>query len=126
MPGGRDVLAERRVRIVARLAKEVICEAYGISHAALLDAPRGDVHTNLSRQIAMYLAHVVGQLTLNEVARCFNRTRTTVSQGCTNVEDRRDSPIFDLQLEFMEKKLRQRLSDFHGADQPEKKRSEKI
>ncbi len=116
-----DAFSSRACRVIARLAKEVVCEANGLSHAALLDAPRGDTHLALSRQIAMYLAHVVGQLTLNEVATCFKKNRTTISHSCTNIEDRRDSPLFDLQLEFMEKRLRERINEFRSGEAAERK-----
>jgi chromosomal replication initiation ATPase DnaA len=62
-----------------------------------------------ARQIAMYLAHVVGQLTLYEVAEHFGRDRSTVSHACINIEDSRDSPVLEMQLEYMEKRLRERL-----------------
>ena len=114
-----NAFSDKAGLIIARLAKEVVCEANGISHAALLDEPRGAAHMSLCRQIAMYLAHVVGQLTLNEVAYYFKKSRTTVSHACTNVEDRRDSPLFDVQLEFMEKRLRQRIGEFRFGEDGE-------
>ena len=121
MPFKEDAFSQQTCRVIARLAKEVVCEAHGIPHAALLDEPRGDTHLALSRQIAMYLSHVVGQLTLNEVAVYFKKNRATVSHACTNMEDRRDSPIFDLQLEFMEKRLRERINDFRAGGLTQKK-----
>ena len=57
----------------------------------------------------MYLAHVVGQLTLNEVSEHFRRDRSTVSHACINVEDSRDSPVFEMQLDYMEHRLRERI-----------------
>ncbi len=121
MPFNEDAFSGQTCRVIARLAKEVVCEANALPHAALLDEPRGDTHLALSRQIAMYLAHVVGQLTLNEVGTYFKKNRATVSHSCTNVEDRRDSPIFDLQLEFMEKQLRDRIARFRAREAREKK-----
>ncbi len=104
-----DRFSRAACRIIARMSKEIVCEAYGISHAALQARDRGGAQLALSRQTAMYLAHVAGQLTLNEVAEHFARNRTTVSHACINIEDRRDSPIFDLQLNYMERKLRARI-----------------
>ena len=112
MSGANDAFSDQSCKVIARLAKEVVCEANGLPHAALLDEQRGASHLALARQSAMYLAHVVGQLTLNEVAAYFKKSRTTVSHACINVEDRRDSPIFDLQIEFMEKRMRQRINNF--------------
>lgn len=95
--------------MTARMAKEIVCEAYYIPHSDLLARDRGGAHLALARQTAMYLAHVVGQLTLNEVSGIFGRDRSTISHACINIEDRRDSPIFDLQMEYMEKRLRDRI-----------------
>ena len=96
-------------KLIARMSKEIVCEAYGLPHAEVLSRDRGGGHAALARQIAMYLCHVVGQLTLYEVAALFDRERSTISHACINIEDRRDSPIFDLQLDYMEKRLRERL-----------------
>ncbi|MEM8771793.1 MAG: helix-turn-helix domain-containing protein [Pseudomonadota bacterium] len=121
MPVQETAFSKRTCRVIVRLAAEIVCEAHGVPHAALLNQKRGDSQISLARQIAMYLAHVVGQLTLNEVAECFQRNRATVSHSCTNIEDRRDSPIFDLELEYMEKRLRERIRDFRAGAQVEKK-----
>lgn len=121
MPFREDAFSEQSCRVIARLAKEVVCEANALPHAAMLDGSRGDSRLSLARQTAMYLAHVVGQLTLSEVAIYFKKNRTTVSHSCTNIEDRRDSPIFDLQIEYMEKQLRARIDEFRGLGGFEKK-----
>lgn len=112
MPACDDFFSLGAQKIIARMAREIVCEAFGISHAALHAGPRGDVQLALARQTAMYLAHVVGQLTLHEIADIFNRDRSTVSHACNNIEDRRDSPVFNLQVEFMEKRLRARINRF--------------
>jgi chromosomal replication initiation ATPase DnaA len=121
MPFKQDAFSQRTCRVIARLAKEIVCEAYAVSHAELLDGQRGSAQVAQARHVAMYLAHVVGQLTLNEVAIVFKKSRTTVSHCCTNIEDRRDSPIFDLQIEFMEKRLRERINDFRSNVTTQKK-----
>lgn len=112
MPFGNDAFSEHARKMIARMAREIVSDAYGVSHAALYADSRGDSHLSLARQTAMYLAHVVGQLTLNEVASTFGRDRSTVSHGCINIEDRRDSPMFDLQIEYMENRLRDRIDAF--------------
>ena len=104
-----DRFSQLAVRLVARMAKEVVCEAYGLPHAALMITERRGAALARARQTAMYLAHVVGQLSLNEVAGEFNRDRSTVSHACINVEDSRDSPIHEVQLEYMERLLRERI-----------------
>lgn len=121
MPNDKDAFSEQLCRVTARLAKEVVCDANGLAHAALLDKKRGAAHLALCRQIAIYLAHVVGQLTLSEVATHFNKNRATVSHSCINIEDRRDSPIFDLEMEYMEKQLRNRINAFRDGRTVEKR-----
>ncbi len=112
-----QAFSEHACRVIARLAKVIVCDAYGIPHAALRTENRA-ANFALARQTAMYLAHVAGQLTLNEVAEIFERERSTVSHACINIEDRRDSPMFDLQLEYMEKRMRARIDEFRSAEAP--------
>lgn len=95
--------------VIARMAKEVACHSYGVSLAALNGRDKKPIDVVLARQCAMYLAHIVGQLTLAEVSQVFERDRSTIGHACNNVEDRRDSPIFDMQLDYMEKLLRERI-----------------
>lgn len=109
MPKTSDRFSRLAIRLVARMTKEVVCEAYGLPHAALMTAERRGVELARARQTAMYLAHVVGQLSLNEVAAEFNRDRSTVSHACINIEDSRDSPVHELQLDYMERLLRERI-----------------
>jgi chromosomal replication initiation ATPase DnaA len=62
-----------------------------------------------ARQLAMYLCHVVGDMSLRDVAMEFGRDRTTVSHACHAIEDRRDCPIFDRQIDHLERELRRRV-----------------
>lgn len=115
MPSQSDRFSRMACKIVARMAKEVVCEAFGVPHAELIARDRRDARVSSARQASMYLAHVVGQLTLNETAECFQRDRSTVSHACISVEDRRDSPVFDLQMDYMEKRLRARIRSAQEA-----------
>ncbi len=56
----------------------------------------------------MYLCHVVGDMSLRDVADAFDRDRTTVSHACHAIEDRRECPIFDRQIEHLERELRRK------------------
>ncbi|KQV44534.1 hypothetical protein ASE37_01630 [Rhizobium sp. Root268] len=47
------------------------------------------------RQIAMYICHVVLQLSLTDIGTAFGRDRTTVGHACNVVEDRRDDKAYD-------------------------------
>lgn len=128
MPKSSDRFSERACKLTARMAKEIACEAYGIPHADLMQTMRRGAMLAKARQTAMYLAHVVGQLSLNEVAQHFDRDRSTVSHACINVEDSRDSPVIELQLEYMERLLRERLKNaeaqglFAARAAPERKK----
>ncbi|WP_250958450.1 helix-turn-helix domain-containing protein [Rhizobium sp. CG5] len=55
------------------------------------------------RQIAMYLCHVVLQLSLSEIGLAFGRDRSTVGHACAVVEDRRDNPAMDELLSALER-----------------------
>lgn len=110
MPMSSDRFSLSARRVIVRLSKEIVCEAYSVPHADIQARDRSGSHLALARQVAMYLAHIIGQLTLNEIAQEFDRDRSTVSHACINIEDRRDSPIFDLQLEYLEEMMRKRIS----------------
>lgn len=58
-----------------------------------------------ARQLAMYLAHVVFGASLAEIGIAFGRDRTTVSHACGLIEDLRDDPAFDAELERLEQVL---------------------
>lgn len=55
-----------------------------------------------ARQIAMYLAHVVSGISLTAIGAAFGRDRTTVSYACGLIEDLRDDPALDAELERLE------------------------
>ena len=109
MPKKSDRFSHSANRLIARMSKEVVCEAFGIPHADLMAPDRGGVTLARARQIAMYLAHIIGQLTLKEVSEQFCRERSTVSHAIINVEDRRDSPVINIKREYLEQRLRDRL-----------------
>lgn len=58
-----------------------------------------------TRQLAMYLAHVVYGCPLQDIAQIFGRNRSTVSHACALVEDRRDDPAFDAEVAQFESLL---------------------
>lgn len=95
--------------LIAQEAIEIACQAWNISVFDMKARNRRRAHVSYARQIAMYLAHVVGQLTLGEISEAFDRDRTTVGYACHTVEDRRDSPIFDRQVEALEAEMRGRI-----------------
>ena len=70
--------------------------------ADLMRTTRGRAGVALARQIAMYLAHVVGGESLTDIGQHFRRDRTTVAHACRLVEQRRDDPNFDRVLQLLE------------------------
>ena len=86
--------------VVATVAIE-----FGVSNQDILSPTKGRAQLSFARQTAMYLAHIVFQLTLSRVARAFGRDRSTVSHACNIVEDSRDDDAFDLQLTLLEQFL---------------------
>jgi chromosomal replication initiation ATPase DnaA len=55
-----------------------------------------------SRQLAMYLSHVMLGLSLTEVGVLFGRDRTTVAYACAQIEDHRDNAAFDAEVTRLE------------------------
>lgn len=87
---------------LARLIETLVASVFGIAAIDLSRPSRGRAQIALARQVAMYLARVVGRLRFDEVARVFGRDRSTVRHACHVVEDRRDDPDFNLTLDHLE------------------------
>lgn len=94
-PGGRG-------RLQCRVAVDIVSAFMGVSAADILSERRSLAPIARARHVAMYLAHVVFQLSLNAVARGFGRDRTSVSYAVGRIEDERDDHRFDLLLNRME------------------------
>jgi len=88
------------------LAATVAAHAYGLPAAALAGAGRGDSRVSRARQVAMYLAHGVLEMTIGQIARAFGRDRSTVSHACRCIEDAREDPNIDRTMDWLETLLR--------------------
>ncbi len=86
----------------ATVAVAVVAQVFALPPDDLLRTTRGRAGVALARQIAMYLAHVVGGQTLTDIGQHFRRDRTTVAHACRLVEARRDDPSFDRVVELLE------------------------
>ncbi len=106
--GGAFTATERT--IIANLAMEIVCDAYSVPINQMTSPSRCRAQVALARQTAMYLSHVIGQLSLSDISLEFNRDRTTASYACHSIEDRRDSPIFNAQIEHMEEMLHKNIT----------------
>ena len=101
---------------ITREAVLVVAEAFGVSTEQILSKRRAKAPIVLARQLAMYLSHIVGQLSLAQVSEEFGRDRTTVGYSCHSIEDRRDSPMFDEQIDQLEERLRLRLTQIINGE----------
>jgi chromosomal replication initiation ATPase DnaA len=103
--GGLSSFCRSRIIQEALIA---VAQRCGVSKYALAEAKRS-ADIAFARQLAMYLCHVVADMSLREVAQAFNRDRTTVSHACHLIEDRRECPVFDQLVESIENELRGRI-----------------
>lgn len=87
---------------IRQIVEHCVVSAFGVSREALCAPGRSYAKIALARQVAMYLAHVVGGLTMTQVGELFQRDRTTVAHGCRVVEDLRDVPEMDRVLTILE------------------------
>ncbi len=81
---------------------EVVGAWRGLPPRVLLAHGRGTRRLALARQEAMYLMHVALSCSYTEVAEQFGRDRTTVAHACWQVEDLRDEPGYDAELDRIE------------------------
>jgi chromosomal replication initiation ATPase DnaA len=77
----------------------------GVPISEVLGATRARRPIARARQLAMYLAHVMLGESLTSVGVAFGRDRTTVSYACGLIEDMRDDPSFDAEVEGLERRL---------------------
>ncbi|MHA6691509.1 helix-turn-helix domain-containing protein [Devosia sp. A449] len=68
-----------------------------------------------ARQLAMYLSHVVLGRSLTEIGEAFGRDRTTVSYACALIEDMRDDPRFDAEVEGLEHQIEAGMEEIRHA-----------
>ncbi len=101
--GGVKIIANRASREVDIGALvSVIAAGFAIDPYAIVAPSRDTAPIALTRQVAMYVAHVTLGLSLTRVGHKFGRDRTTVAHACRLVEDLRDDAGFDFALEHLE------------------------
>jgi len=82
-----------------------VASAYGISISDLRAGGR-EAKTAEARQVAMYLTHVVFEVSHAEIGRGFGRNRSTALYAARRVEEMRDDPAIDATLTALEAALR--------------------
>jgi chromosomal replication initiation ATPase DnaA len=91
----RDPAAYALVERLARLRR--------VSLRDLLQGKRGSENVALTRQVAMYLVHILLSRPMDAVALLFDRERTTVSHACAVVEHLRDHDLaLDADIRLLE------------------------
>ena len=100
------IVSKRRDEVALELCEcliDIVAAVFSVSSKELRKPGRTSTAVSRVRQIAMYVAHVMLQLTQTEVGRGFGRDRTTVIHACHVVEDLRDEPEFDRLVTVIER-----------------------
>lgn len=96
----------RNDEAVAGLVADLVGLATGVQPAEIVARGRSRPRAVEARRTCMYLTYVVLQWPLARVGTAFGRDRSSASVACREVEERRDDPAFDAQLERLEACLR--------------------
>jgi chromosomal replication initiation ATPase DnaA len=91
----------------ARLAAAMVSYAVGVPTHEILSKTRGAASASHARQLAMYLCHTAFEMSITRASIAFGRDRSTIAHACHRIEDLRDDPIIDRQLEAWEQLLSQ-------------------
>lgn len=93
-------------RAIALVSREM-----AVPKSLLLHHSRCRAGAARARQVAMYLSHVALGQSLTSVGHAFHRDRTTVSHACGLVEDMRDDPAFDAEMDRLEQLIQGESAD---------------
>jgi chromosomal replication initiation ATPase DnaA len=88
------------------LAESVAAGAYGVKMDDMRSRTRRG-EAEKARQLAAYLARVVFDMGLRELAAATGRSPATVCHACKTIERRREEPHFDNAVDYLEHQLRQ-------------------
>jgi chromosomal replication initiation ATPase DnaA len=92
----------RRPFPIRRVVEIAVAAAFDVTIAELHRPTRGTARTALARQIAMYVAHVALGFSYREAGNMFGRDRTTAAHACRIVEELREDPRTDAQVQALE------------------------
>ncbi len=102
-----DQIGDRQASVLVRM----VARAHGVTVKELFNHSRSRAPVAATRQLAMYLMHVVLGRSLTQVGRFYHRDRTTVSYACRMVEDLRDFSHFDEETSALERSIEFVTSD---------------
>ncbi len=103
----KDLISEDDKPITVETIQKAVCEYFGIKAQELKTKKRTKEVAN-ARQIAMYIAKQLTQLSLSEIGRCFGgKDHATVIYACKQIEDKRSrDENLNKSIENIIKKLR--------------------
>jgi chromosomal replication initiation ATPase DnaA len=96
-----------RDRHNANVAQVMVAHVFGVDVQDLCARERSTARAALARQIAMYLSHVVLNMSFSQIGTAFGRDRSTACHALRHVENMRDDPELDRTLLQLEILLRQ-------------------
>ncbi|WP_127145618.1 helix-turn-helix domain-containing protein [Pelagibacterium montanilacus] len=96
--GARSARAEQ----MCRLAAGQVARKAGVPISEIFAPTRRRAPIASARQLAMYIAHTLLEVTMSDVGACFGRDRTTVAHACQTVEDMRDDCDADARISTIE------------------------
>ena len=94
------VRPEDRIRVA--LALQLVSASTGVPKETMESRTRLDARACRARWLAMYLAYVTFEWTMDRVAHAFGLNRATAAAACRWAEDGRDRPAVDELLERLE------------------------
>lgn len=97
----------RRDRLTVAFITSLVALATDVPARDIASRQRTTGAASRARQMAIYLAHIALSWPLWRVAAAFSRDRTTASYAVHAIEDLRDDPLFDNQLNELEACIRQ-------------------
>ncbi len=108
-----DQIGDKQASVLVR----IVSQSHGVTVKELFSHSRSRAPIAATRQLVMYLMHVLLGRSLTEVGRFFHRDRTTVSYACRIVEDLRDLPDFDEETSILERNIEQVISSAARIEQ---------
>ena len=105
--GDRPQLRRRCSTVAAQrfcqLAREITGAVFAVPVSDIEQPTRATIEASDARHVAMYIAHVVFQVSLAAVAGAFGRDRSSVGYAVRRIEDERDDAAFDAKIERIER-----------------------
>lgn len=86
------------------LARECVASVMACNAQLLMARPRGSRKLAFARVVAVHLVHIVAGRTHDDVAKAFQRNRSTASHHFETIEDLRDVEEFETFMSLLERK----------------------